>query len=509
MLDQKYDFEYDVGQWTFGSISVIRLRQSSQLRTCKTIPKSLISGASGVLNKLKALRELQHPHVATVLDVMEDQSNIYLITEFLQGGEVSDWLETLQDGYEIQEQTCAAYVRQAMLALMHCHAVQVHHGALLPSSLSLTSKMPDASIKVADFGLAAILDPNSVLIRKGRSYYTAPEVLSGQYAFVDASSDMYSIGAIAHTLLVGRAPGSSENGGLLSRIRGSETLSWSDRSPTSYDFVMHLLQSWEERPTPARALQHPWLKGACQSINGVLKDKDAETDVQQKTLCYMLAVLMLPNSLPFRDFEQLRSAFQDNDQDADGLVPGHIVKRILRSRCALKEAVDAALVIADVSKCEVYDLCAATVADLIAREFFAAGPTGQPLQGPFRAADLAPRMLKRFFESLKTGRSSVSASTLEARLKTATAREMDKRTDVSYQEILSLLPASGSLNAEELAGVLATSGGYGTPLSAGYFGSTRSEQSCEFNLDLFSFFGQCGLGSSRRRENSPHSVILR
>mmetsp|Transcript_67993 Transcript_67993/g.106988 ORF Transcript_67993/g.106988 Transcript_67993/m.106988 type:complete len:398 (+) Transcript_67993:1709-2902(+) len=397
-----------------------------------------------------------------------------------------------------------------MLAMMHCHAAQVYHGALLPSSLSLTSKMPDASIKVADFGLAAILDPNSALIQRKRSCFTAPEVLSGQYAFVNASSDMYSIGAIAHTLLVGRAPGRFQNEGLLSRIRGSDEVSWSERSPMSRDFVMQLLQGWEERPTPARALQHPWLKGACQSISGVISDKNAEIDVQQKTLCYMLAVLMLPTSLPYRDFEQLRSAFQDNDKDADGLIPRHIVQRILRSRCALKEAVDAAITIADVSKCEVYDLCSAAVADFIAREFFAAGPTGQPLQGPFRASDLAPRMLRRLFESLKTGKNSVSAPMLQARLKTATARDIQKSTDVRYEDILSLFPASVPVDAEELAELLATSGGRGTPLAAGYF-STFGAETCEgfdFNLNLFSFLGQCGLGSARR-ESSPHSVTVR
>jgi serine/threonine protein kinase len=510
VLDQKYDFEYDVGQWTFGSISVIRHRQSSELRTCKKIPKSLVADHRSALNKLKTLRELQHPHVATILDVMEDHTNLYLITEFLQGGEVSDWVERLQDGYVIQEQTCAAYVRQAMLAMMHCHAAQVYHGALLPSSLSLTSKMPDASIKVADFGLAAILDPNSTLMQRNRSPYTAPEVTSGHYSFVDGSSDMYSIGAIAHALLVGRAPGRPQNGGFLSRKGNGNELSWSERSPMSRDFVMQLLQGWEERPTPARALQHPWLKGASQSINGVIADRSAEADIQQKTLCYMLAVLMLPNSLPYRDFEQLRTAFQDNDQDADGLVPRHIVKRVLRSRCALKEAVDAAITISDVNRSEVHDLCSTAVADLIAREFFAAGPTGQPLQGPFRAGDLAPRMMKRFFESLKVTKSSVSASTLQSRLKTATARDIQKHTEVNYEEVLSLFPGSGSLNAEELGAVLAASEGRGTPLATGYFGTEQSEgfDFNDFNLNIFNLFGQCGLGN-HRRDRSPHSILVR
>merc|ERR1719199_2379535 len=101
--------------------------------------------------------------------------------------------------------------------------------------------MPDAFIKVSDFGLAALFDPESAIIQRHRSPYTAPEVVSGQYSFVDGTSDMYSIGAIAHALLIGRAPSANgSNQGLLSRMTGSrvDEQAWSERSPMSRDFVM-------------------------------------------------------------------------------------------------------------------------------------------------------------------------------------------------------------------------------------------------------------------------------
>jgi len=336
-------------------------------------------------------------------------------------------------------------------------------------------------------------------------------VLSGQYSFVDATSDMYSIGAIAHALLIGRAPsGSSQSQGLFSRMRGgsrSDEQNWGERSPMSRDFVMQLLQPWEERPTPARALQHPWLKGTVQAINGVLSDKRAEKEVQHKTLCYMLAVLLLPNSLPYRDFEQLRSTFQDIDSDSDGLVPRQIVQRILRSRCAMKEAVDAAIKIADVSSSDVYDLCSTACADLIAREFFAAGPTGQPLQGPFRAAELAPRMMKRFFESLGTKQSSASLATMRSRLRTATARDVELYAEVKYEDIFALLPERDAIDSQALASALASSAGRGTPLGAGEFRARRSEGSAleSFGGGLFDFLGHCGM--AMKRDHSPHSVV--
>merc|ERR1719491_2531683 len=110
--------------------------------------------------------------------------------------------------------------------MVHAHSFQVYHGALLPSSLSLSSKMPDAYVKVSDFGLASILDPDNMILQRNRSPYTAPEILSGEASCLDEAVDIYSLGAVAHALLVGRAPGASQQptGGLFSRSRADDGL---------------------------------------------------------------------------------------------------------------------------------------------------------------------------------------------------------------------------------------------------------------------------------------------
>lgn len=233
----------------------------------------------------------------------------------------------------------------------------------------------------------------------------------------------------------------------------------------SRDFCQQLLSSWDDRLSPARALQHPWLKGA-QPVCGAPADAGAAKDLQAKTLCYVLAVLMVPNMLPYRDFEQLQSNFMQNDTDGDGLAPRHIVQRILRGRCAQKEAVDAAIKIADVHQADVLDLCGTACADLIAREFFANGPTGQPLVGPFRATDLAPRMLKRFFEVFGGRQPTVTLASLRSRLKTATAIEVESHAGVKYDEVIADFPANGNIDAQTLTALISSNAGRGTPLTS-------------------------------------------
>jgi len=522
VLDQKYIFEYDVGQWTFGRIEVLKDRESQQLRTCKTVPKSLLKSATNVLPKLKALQELQHPHISSITDVLEDNNSFYIISDFWQGGDVQDWMERLDEGNWLQEQTCAAYVRQAILALAHSHAAQVYHRDLRPSTLLLTSKLPDASVKVGDFGLAAILDPDNAIAQQQPTPYGVPEVLKGSDPVRSGAADMWSIGAIAHALLVGQAPAESSQGSSsgwsLARVRGgAEDDGWNDRTPLAHDFVRRLLRpAAAERPTAAKALNHPWLKGLM-PLSGVSwrADNDVARDLRHKTLCYTLSVVLLPVIVPYRDFEQLRLAFQQADTNKDGFIPRAVGQRLLLSRCNLNEAVVPAMNIVDVGKTDNFDLCAVACADLIVREFFAAGPTGSPLIGPCRATDLAPRMLKRFFEVFgdrKNGapQASVVCANVRSKLRTAVAKDVETHANVRYDELLACLPEDRSIDSQLLTTQLSASAGRGTPLGTDGEMSpltTKDPWANTFGLDVISIFQSCGASNSKR-DDSPHSIRI-
>jgi tRNA A-37 threonylcarbamoyl transferase component Bud32 len=505
VLDGVYEFEYDIGMWTFGSLAVYKHKATDKLRTCKTVPKSMVGCRGAELGQLRHLTKLSHQHICSVTEALEDKQNFYIMGEFVQGGELSDWAERLDENYIIEETTCAAYIRQAIVAMVHSHSCQIFHGALTPSSLSLSSKMPDAYVKVNDFGLAAIFDPDNAILQRNRSPYTAPEILSGEYAFIDSTADMYSIGAITHALLVGCAPGAADkDSGFFSRMgrgRGRDVeAAWAERSAISRDFVRKLLAPWDERLTAARALQHPFLKEA-QPI-GAFGNKNAAKDYDNKVMCYLIALLMVPVTLPYRDFEQLQQKYEAADTDNDGLIARLAVRQILRGRCDIKEAVDAAMNIADVHKSDVFDLCSVAVADVIARQFFAAGPTGQQLMGPFESTDLLPRMLKKFFEVFGGRQQTVTLSGLKARLRTATFREVETHALVDYEEMLADFP-NGSIDVANLQALLLQNAGRGTPLGQDDENPKKANSKGFFNGGFLTMFQQCMATGSQVREDSP------
>lgn len=523
-LDKRYIFEYDVGTWTFGDIQVLKERDSGTMRTCKVVKKAKVQFTSDVLTRLKSLQELQHPHICSITDVLEDKESFYIVTEFFQGGDVQDWMERMDESNWLQESTCAAYIRQAILALTHSHSSQVIHRDLRPSNMLLTSKLPDAVVKVTDFGLASILDPDGTVQSRQFSQYTVPEALRGEKS---GTGDIWSIGAIAHALLVGQAPDenssvmAAENSGwnLTRKVRSADDEVWNERSEFSRDFVTKCLRLRGERLTAAKLLWHPWLKGLT-PLSGVQFRADTEVarDLRHKMLCYTLSVVLLPVVVPYKDFEQLRVCFQRCDADRDGLISREAAQRLLLSRRNQIDAVNPALSIVDVAKTDCLDLCAVACADIIVRDFFAAGPTNAPLCGPFRATDLAPKMLKLFFETFGDRRNgapqaSVSAGNVKGKLRTATAREIEQYASVRYDDLLACLPEDRAIDSQLLTTHLSQNAGRGTPLGTDCDEAPVPAESSPwslaagaFGLDVSGIFQSCGMGA--KRDDSPHSMRI-
>ncbi len=77
----------------------------------------------------------------------------------------------------MQENTVALYVRQLLLALCYLQQRQVRHGALNFTTVTLSSRLPDAIIKISDAGLASIFDPKNELLRKKPTCFNSYRVI--------------------------------------------------------------------------------------------------------------------------------------------------------------------------------------------------------------------------------------------------------------------------------------------------------------------------------------------
>jgi len=151
----------------------------------------------------QAVARLHHPHILDVYDFsgLEVQPS-YLVTEFIRGTTLRQFADL--HPFDPPELAVACLLPIAD-ALEHAHAAQVVHRDLKPENVMVRE---DGVIKLTDFGIAALLDPDEKFTVTGSILgspgHLAPETIEGKPT--DPRSDLYSFGTILYWLSCGKLP---------------------------------------------------------------------------------------------------------------------------------------------------------------------------------------------------------------------------------------------------------------------------------------------------------------
>ncbi|EPS60358.1 hypothetical protein M569_14444, partial [Genlisea aurea] len=147
------------------------------------------------------MKIVRHPCIVRLHEVLSSQTKIYIVLEFVQGGELFDKIVHLG---RLSETDSRRYFQQLIDAVSHCHSKGVYHRDLKPENLLLDSK---GNLKVSDFGLSALPQQGVDLLHTtcGTPNYVAPEVLS-HLGYDGAAADIWSCGVILFVLMAGYLP---------------------------------------------------------------------------------------------------------------------------------------------------------------------------------------------------------------------------------------------------------------------------------------------------------------
>ncbi|KAL2141695.1 hypothetical protein VTI28DRAFT_2061 [Corynascus sepedonium] len=152
------------------------------------------------------LKLIRHPNIIELQDIWENSSEIYLVTEYVEKG---DLFEFINWNGPLQEEEAIFYFRQIMAALDYCHSFNICHRDLKPENILLKA---NGQIKIADFGMAALQQNPSHQLRTacGSPHYAAPELLRHQ-VYKGSAVDIWSMGVILYAMLAGRLPFDDHN----------------------------------------------------------------------------------------------------------------------------------------------------------------------------------------------------------------------------------------------------------------------------------------------------------
>ena len=207
----------------------------------------------------------QHSHIINLHDSFESSTYIFLVLEMCCKGELFDYLTEV---VTLSEKRTRQIMRQLLEAVEYCHSMNIVHRDLKPENILLDDTM---NVKLSDFGFATILSEGDELTDLcGTPGYLAPEVLKVSM-YEDAQGygravDMWALGVIMYTLLVGCPPFWHRKQMYMLRniMEGKYSFSspeWEDVSEHPKDLISRfLVVDPEKRITAKDALAHPFFK---------------------------------------------------------------------------------------------------------------------------------------------------------------------------------------------------------------------------------------------------------
>ncbi|XP_048407346.1 cyclin-dependent kinase 1 [Stegostoma tigrinum] len=184
-----------IGEGTYGVVYKGRHKTTQQIVAMKKI--RLESEEEGVpstaIREISLLKELQHPNIVCLQDVLMQDARLYLIFEFLSM-DLKKYLDSLPTRQMMDQMLVKSYLYQITQGIAFCHSRRVLHRDLKPQNLLIDSK---GVIKLADFGLARAFGvPVRVYTHEVVTlWYRAPEVLLGSARY-STPVDIWSIGTI-------------------------------------------------------------------------------------------------------------------------------------------------------------------------------------------------------------------------------------------------------------------------------------------------------------------------
>lgn len=200
----KYEVGRTIGEGTFAKVKFARNTETGDSVAIKVMAKSTILQhrmVEQIKREISIMKIVRHPNIVRLHEVLASQTKIYIILEFVMGGELYD--KIVQQG-KLSENESRRYFQQLIDAVDHCHRRGVYHRDLKPENLLLDAY---GNLKVSDFGLSALTKQGVGLLHTtcGTPNYIAPEVLSNR-GYDGAAADIWSCGVILYVLLAGYLP---------------------------------------------------------------------------------------------------------------------------------------------------------------------------------------------------------------------------------------------------------------------------------------------------------------
>ncbi|NWR55159.1 DCLK3 kinase, partial [Bucorvus abyssinicus] len=265
-VEKHYEIGRTIGDGNFAVVKECRRCDSNQIYAMKIVDKSKLKGKEDMMeSEILIIRSLSHPNIVSLIEVYETEAEIYLILEYVPGGDLFD---AIIESVKFTEHDAAVMITDLCEALVYIHSKNIVHRDLKPENLLVQHNADKSTtLKLADFGLAKQVT-KPIFTVCGTPTYVAPEILAEKGYGLEV--DMWAAGVILYILLCGFPPFRSQDRDQeelfqIIQLGHYEFLSpyWDNISAAAKDLITRLLiVDPQKRYTARQVLQHPWIRTA-------------------------------------------------------------------------------------------------------------------------------------------------------------------------------------------------------------------------------------------------------
>lgn len=154
------------------------------------------------MNERTILLRIKHPYIARCYATFQDRRSLYMVLEYVPGGELFTLLRTRR---RLAESAARLYAAQIVVALAHLHSHEIVYRDIKPENVLLDRH---GRVKLVDFGFARFCHDKAWTIC-GTPEYLAPEIILSRGH--DFGADWWALGVLIYEMLAGFPPHQSDD----------------------------------------------------------------------------------------------------------------------------------------------------------------------------------------------------------------------------------------------------------------------------------------------------------